>query len=335
MGFIEVVCDSNTAEYSTEPAGFYTSIDTPIFSLGGGIDKRVKGVKVTEVIIPYSWYNWWPALYYPRPYERGTAGFGESLLTFYLEDSAVPVSYTVDLPLPSYVGGNYTAAGWCAAVNTLINSTYFTTTLDLIDLVGPYTNTCTYNTQTMRMEISIVGSFVGGGSKIAFYVRNADGGTTPSNPTGKTLHGCMTGLEQGYNFFTQVGTGFTFISPYILNMAGCNNVVLHSDALGSLFNIQPNFYDASRSFFKTGVNGETNTLAVIPINAAVGENIVWKNEDRAGYFKVSTSNRITNFDLYLTLGPFPNKIRLNNQGFVVKLLLEVDDAELDMQSSEY
>lgn len=340
MGFIEVVCNSKTAEYSSETTGFYTSVDTPVFSFGSGLDKRLKGIKVTEVILPYSWYNWWNINYYPNPRQWptvGASGLGSTgLFSLRIEDTTGPTTYFFNPALPSTVGGNYTATELCSEINTIINSLTFTNSLTAAGCVGPYTNTCTYNTKSGRMEVSIACTSTVATCDVQFFVRPPDGITIQTfDQRGESLPAAMTGLTQWNNYFTRSATGFTFISPYPLNMHGSHYVTLRSQTLGTLFRIQPNFYE-QLNWYRTDVRGETDQLAIVPLeNHSFGENIVWKNEDRAGFFKVSSSTNLATFDLYFTLGPFGHKLRLNGQGFTVKFLVEVDDVELDQIVSEY
>ncbi len=318
MGFIELVCDSTTADRAADQQ--YDATDYPMFKFGAGIKERIIGMKVSEVQLPISWYNWVDdnVLYNGSTQTRLQVKFR------YSRNPPPGGSRTYYLTLDP---GTYTGPEIADAFNTLLNDATLIADLTSDGYTPPFNNSCTWNTssQSFTWVVETSGGTSGAdGMSILFQEEFLSLLPFPAPDVIHKLRVAhMIGLPMTGGLFTQVGNTFTLKGGFA-NLNAHNFVYLNSKTLGPLFKCRPNFLDKP-SYYRNTIIDSSKQLALVPLDANFGEVVQWQAPEKSAYYEIDTNDPLSNFDLYFTFGPESYPLRFNGQGWQVKLLIEYED----------
>jgi hypothetical protein len=349
MGFIELICDSNTSFESSNPE--YESTDTPTFNFGQGY-RNVTGLKVMEVVFPVSWYNWNQAFLANKAPGRTSpaaawAQTGWRLLNpkvrWFFQPDVFGYYMNTVIENGWYTKGmTWTATEIAAEMTILLNDPVFLGALLSDGLVGPYDNKVVYDAPSQRFMMQVKGTSGILANPLSYFVdREYDSNRQIYTGKGRSIIATMMGMEMGDNYFTNAPPGpsgtvqtYVLFSPYAASPMGFNSVYLCSKTLGPLFKIQPNFQTEKNDVYNY-VQDSAQEIAFIPLSVDYGQVQTWQAPEKTGYFETTNPPIIQKFDLFFTLGPYnQTPISFNGLGFQVKLLLEVNDTDLDFNESK-
>lgn len=323
----ELWFDSATA---TSSSSKYLKTDTPLFYFDSSLT-RVLSAKVLEVIIPQTYYNFVP---YPTTLKSGVpvdtvrsngtteyAPHGHQ--AWKLIGYNTQNSNTMVINIPT---GGGSAAEFVAFMTTKFFGTAFGTFATAF-------NTCTGLTAT---SASVV--YNSGAETLDWTINiTTNVGTTPrfgikfvnsSLGYGLPFEAKSLGFEAAENPFTSNGTQLKFTSGFC-NANPYSYMTLHSKALGSFFNINPNS-NVEPNVYNYAEQSIGDSVSIIPLDGNYRSVVTWRDPDPDNKF-TEIKSVIEKVDFYLTLGPYTNEpVNLNGQCFQVKMGLEFDD---DVSSS--
>jgi hypothetical protein len=303
MEYVELTLDSQLAQNSGNVD--YVKTDWPVFNLGQRLT-NIQAIKLVEVCIPKTWYNWY-----------NTDGDLDPYIVF--QSFVTDVFYFMYIPT-----GSYTIASFITAVNAELSSTAFQQFLvDEIGVTGPIDATLEYNTNSGKFK----------------FVFSGGGNAAPGDLT--NIYISFFGADQPINYFMGYPSADgTYLDgtaeeayqemPEIARVDWPNYLQVASSTFGDItkaynpLSLEPTV-DYFGNIGAIGTTGQSNPqFGTVPNDKAFGQIIVWQDPDPGRFFMLNNLFQLASLDIYLTNGPFTKPLRLNGQTFMVKIGLLVD-----------
>lgn len=279
--YIEFEFDSFDAVKSYDQQ-YYTT-DYPLFHLGKPMD-RVRGFKVVEAQVPFTWYI-----------------FNTYNNTFYLQElfgGGPPTLVTIPI-------GNYNSVTILPVLAAALSAAS----------TNGFVYTVTYSSSLMKLTVTSNSMHTGDAFDLIFG--------TSINDVGDDNPRLALGFSGGNNFSSVAPNPF-ITGPSVVQLTGPNYVYLNSHAFGRLVHmylpgdgvLNPTL---PGSIAPAGTDGPQ--MAKIPQTASFGGVCNWKDPTPWYFFDSPMRELPGNIDMFLTLGTntFQRPLQLNGASFSVKI----------------